>query len=209
MSVEGIRKVIRRHTGDNAGNQKISHGEVEEMLRSAGDGGHVAVGERLELLSALTMFGGNADNPSLFAPADKKALADAAVAGIETPAAFMKLSRRDQGRFVYWGLYLGGGQQLGFSFEAGLPDRLPANVREWVDACVAADRKKAGANAGPVDLISAGIFRRDGAVFAYRIDASFPALDHSGEYYAMNILNADGRRLMVQSSFEAPDDPDS
>ncbi len=90
MSVKGIRDVIRRHTGTNANdNVKITHQEVVIMIRSAEDHGRPNVGERLEIMAALEMFGGDDIEPGIFSSQeDKTALMETAMKGIETGERF-------------------------------------------------------------------------------------------------------------------------
>jgi hypothetical protein len=58
MSVEGIRAIIRRHTGLHPKETgPIPHREVIEMIASAHDGDGITSRDRAELLAAVAMFG--------------------------------------------------------------------------------------------------------------------------------------------------------
>jgi hypothetical protein len=104
MSVEGIRSIIRRHTGLHpAETGPIPHSEVVEMIVSTSDGAGITSRERAELLAAVAMFGDTVTGrPSLLSPEDESALKAAAISGIETLDLFLAQSRARQESFIVY-----------------------------------------------------------------------------------------------------------
>jgi hypothetical protein len=117
MSVEGIRSIIRRHTGLHpAETGPIPHSEVTAMIASAKDGDGITSRERVELLAAVAMFGDTAPGrPSLLSPADEAALKAATISGIETLDLFLGQSRAKQESFIVYCVLQRSAEYIGFT----------------------------------------------------------------------------------------------
>jgi len=210
MSVSGIRAIIRQHTGEHASDKvRITHQEVLAMIRSAKDHSAVTVGERAELLAALVMFGGNEIHPDIFSsPEDKAAIAATAISGIETGAKFEALPPREQARFIWECLIVGGGSAVGFAQNDIRFQALPATVGDIVERLLKAEREKAGPRYDDKPWLRIRAFARSGDVYAYVVSASWDRKDQKGSWDAEEYLGRSGELLKSTSGFVPPDPPD-
>jgi len=209
MSVEAIRKIIRHHTGENASDsRKIGHDEVRAMLQAARDTGQITPEERLELLAALTMFGGSDLHPNIFASwADRQTLEAAVLEGLESADSFGGLPYRDQALLVE-GLLLSGGP-LGFERVVKKLEDLPPALRTRLSAQVKANRAKAGDDFGEsANVLVLALMRRD-EVYGFKLECSYPAHDRSLFLCTDDVLSPQGALLQFRGDFEPLDSPES
>ncbi len=212
MSVEGIRKIIRKHTGANANdNVKLTHAEIEAMIHSAEDHHKITMGERAELLSTLAMFGGSDIHPDIFpSPADKAAVAATAMKGIETSAKFEKLPHHEQYKFVWDCLVVGSGDKVGFTDTYTQLGDLPATVKTKVDQLLQHERARLGSQYEDTPYLNIRTFARGSDVYAYEVSASWSRTDGNGSWDADNYLGAPGELLKSTAGYNPPDpDPGS
>jgi hypothetical protein len=208
MSAAGIMKIIHLHTGANASDTvKIPHAQVEEMIAQATEGGKTTAEERVLLLEALYTFGGNMVHPSIFeSQADIDALAGTAMHGIETPALFAGLTKEAQYTFLYNGVFIGGGEKVGFSQAQTLLLALSAAAQETIAALVASSYKTAGSKTYNSDAVPQVIsLIRGGEAYGYQVTFSFSAKDDSGYYEEEAMLGPGGILLHGSGSFEPID----
>jgi hypothetical protein len=205
MSVQGILKVIRNHTGAHASDTvKITHAEVEEMIHSAEDHHHITGRERSWLISALFTFGGTDLHPDIFSSAaDKAALAATAVKGIETAAKFATQSARDQRDLLYWGVIIGGGERVGFTKITVPLGALPQVIQSRIAESAQTELAHAGADKfDPAQDFLCTAIAHGGQTYGYSIDYSLDAKDASGLWVASLLLGQGGARLKHVGYFE-------
>src|SRR5580704_3018128 len=139
MSVEGIRSIIRRHTGLHpAETGPIPHSEVVAMIASANDGKGITSWERAELLAAVAMFGDTVmGRASLLSAKDEAALKAAAISGIETLDLFLAQSRAKQESFIVYCVLQGSAEYIGFTWPYTQPGTGDPKVVAYVGQTLA------------------------------------------------------------------------
>jgi len=193
MSVEGIRSIIRRHTGRFPREPgMIPHAEVEAMITSARDGGNVTPRERAELLAAVAMFGSTAHETLLSQP-DEEDLKQEVLRDIDTLERFQRKDRNFQTAFLSRCLFLGASRLLGFSVEYMKSTELPPQLQEVIEKIVRAKEPELAENGiQPADNMFVNVFSRNNEAYGYQLIASYPAKDRSGYMYLEVALSAGG-----------------
>jgi hypothetical protein len=214
MSVEGIRSIIRRHTGANPRETgPIPHAEVEEMITSAKEGGVITSGERAELLSAVAMFGDTVPGrPSLLSAEDEAELKATALLGIETLEKFLKLTRAAQETFIYRCVVIGSAEYVGFQQVYVNSDDLPEKVANYIEGMLQHIQEDLGNDFESASLGSYGVTSvvKNEDIYGYIVGSSFPK--RNSQLYAdcSSIVGAGLRfyRLLWKQIEEPEPDPD-
>jgi hypothetical protein len=208
MSVGDIRKVIEKYTGPNATDGQIPHADVEAMIRSAMDQGRITMGERLELLSALEMFGPNIIRPKgQLAHEDLKALSQTVMRGIETTNSFSVLSPSDQAKFLsateydQWAVP---GLKITTQPASNAPDFLKRKADELFHHLVS----YIGQQEIRTDLNSISTFMYQHEIIGYVYVCSITTIADLRSYNAKFYLNSRADVLKHQGQWEDPDPPD-
>jgi len=194
MSVEGIRSIIRRHTGPFPRETgMIPHSEVQAMIDSARDGGNATPRERAELLAAVAMFGSTASGTPLLSKPDEKDLKQEVLRDINTLERFQRKDRNFQTTFLYRCLFLGPSRLLGFSLEYMKPTELSPQLQAVIEKIIRA-REPDLAEYGiqPCDNVFVNAASRNIQTYGYQLIASYPAQDRSGCMYLEVVLSRDG-----------------
>ena len=209
MSVQAIRAIIERHTGPHANDQPIPHADVEAMITAARDG-TISMAERLELLSAVEMFGPNILRPKgQLSPEDLKLLGATIMDGIETPDAFLQIGPIDQAKFLVAMAY-SEGDILGVTAVKAADNDEAESLRADLEALSThvlslAERRIEGATLSNSLTTIAYRGRPFGFIFTCSAQiADAQAVWYSARYY----LNPSGHVLKHEGGWEAPDPPD-
>jgi len=208
MSVEGIRSIIRRHTGLHPKETgPIPHSEVLAMIASAEDGGGITSRERAELLAAVAMFGDTEPGrPSLLSPADEAALKATAISGIETLDLFLAQSRAKQESFIVYCVLQGSAEYIGFTQLYTQPGSGDPTVVAYVEQTLAHLQTELGNQFGPANWYDIRPVMKDNQVYGYIVESSFPKLQSQLTEYCTNVV---GARLdyskVIYKDLESPD----
>jgi hypothetical protein len=210
MTIAQVLKIIRNHTGPNSNDKvKITHDEVLAMTRAAKDDDVITMGARNALLGAVFTFGGTEIHPDIFSsPADKALMVSTAMEGIETAAKFGKVGARSQLNFIKWTLALDIGAAAGFVTQSIHVSDLPSPVQTKVNGILACESNRAGKRFDPHPswvLISSYV--RGGDAYGYECNAAWPTVSGNGGLWSLSFYgDQNGDTLLVQSSYEPPDD---
>lgn len=204
MTHEGIRKVLRDYVDGPhrpGERRKVTHADVEEILRQARSKRPIPGTTRAALIQVLTQLDARPD--SFEVPDDKTELMLAAIEDIETAAAFSRQSPLDQRDFLHLGILLGGGDGLGFTRLRAPMWQLPAEVQASIQLLVEDEYLAAGEGRFlPARTIACTIIERRRGVYGYTADFSFPSRDGSGDWYGSLLLSERGARLRRDGRFE-------
>jgi hypothetical protein len=210
MTIAQVLKIIRNHTGPNANDTvKITHEEVLAMTRAAKDDGVITIGARNLLLEAAFTFGGTEIHPDIFSsPADKALMVSTAMEGIETAAKFAKLGARSQLKFIKWTLAIDFGGPAGFVTQSIRVSDLPSAVQTKVNGILACESNRAGKRFDPQpSWVSISSYMRGGQAYGYQCTAAWSTVSANGGLWSLDFYgDQNGDTLVVQSSYEPPDD---
>jgi hypothetical protein len=208
MSVEGIRAIIRRHTGLHPKETgPIPHREVIEMIASANDGDGITSRERAELLAAVAMFGDTVPGrPSLLAPADEAALKAAAISGIETLDLFLAQSKASQESFIVYCVLQGSAEYIGFTQLYIAPGSGDPKVVAYVDQTLIHLRTKLGNDFAPANWFDIAPVVKEGQVYGYIVESTFPKLQSQLTEYCTSVVGAKlDYSKVIYKDLEPPD----
>jgi len=209
MSVEGIRAIIRLHSGPHPKETgPIPHSEVVEMIDSAWDHGRVTPKERAELLAAIAMFGDTVPGrASLLSKDDEEAIKRTVLSGIETLADFLKWTIRDQANFLIYCVLLGSAEYVGFQQGYVDTESIDPGLAAFIDHVLQENLRHAGSGFNSTTGFQPTAVNRNGEVYGYLLNASFPAKDGSGSYDVTDVIGANnGFFRLVFGQFDPPGD---
>ena len=208
MSVEGIRSIIRRHTGLNpAETGPIPHSEVLAMIASAKDGNGVTSRERAELLAAIAMFGDTVPGrPSLLSPTDEAALKATAISGIETLDLFLAQPKAKQESFIVYCVLQGSAEYIGFTQPYTPPGTGDPKVVAYVQKTLIHIQEQLGSGFGKANWFDIVPVTKDNQVYGYIVESSYPALQSQDTEFYTGVL---GVRLdyfkVIYKELDPPD----
>jgi hypothetical protein len=208
MSVEGIRSIIRRHTGlHSAETGPIPHSEVTAMIASAKDGDGITSRERAELLAAVAMFGDTLPGrPSLLSPADEAALKAAAISGIETLDLFLGQSRAKQESFIVYCVLKGSAEYIGFTQLYTPPGSGDPKVLAYVEKTLLHLQAELGSQFGTANWYDIAPVVKDNQVYGYIVESSFPKLQSQLTEYCTGVVGAKlDYSKVIYKNLESPD----
>jgi hypothetical protein len=209
MSVEGIRNIIRLHTGLNpAETGPIPHSEVVAMIASAEDGNVITSRERAELLAAVAMFGDTVPGrASLLSPEDEAALKATAISGIETLDLFLAQSKAKQEGFIVYCVLQGSAEYIGFTQLYIPPGTGDPTVVAYVQKTLVHFQAKLGSGFGKANWFDIAPVMKDNQVYGYIVESTYPKLQSQDTEYYTWVLGA--RLDYFKVIYKELDPPDS